>query len=162
MGFLDMFKKGGQKDLPEEKQIKTVDVEYQIQGMFALRDEELLTALRCNPDFELSTQDLIEKGYAGKRVYRFEPGYRYGVTLVPEPKNPHDKNAVMVQINGNKVGYIPREEALDVKKALKKGLITGARCYIRGGPTRRIFENGTSMANSYDFEPVVTLTVIKQ
>ncbi|MGF2950070.1 HIRAN domain-containing protein [Microbacterium alcoholitolerans] len=31
--------------------------------------------------------------------------------LVPEPTNPHDKNAVMVQINGQHVGYLEKETA---------------------------------------------------
>ena len=32
--------------------------------------------------------------------------------LVPEPSNPHDPNAVMVQIDGKLVGYLPRDEAV--------------------------------------------------
>lgn len=32
--------------------------------------------------------------------------------LVPEPDNPHDKNAVSVQINGLKVGHLSRVDAL--------------------------------------------------
>ena len=32
--------------------------------------------------------------------------------LVPEPSNPHDPKAVMVQIDRKLVGYLPREEAV--------------------------------------------------
>ena len=32
--------------------------------------------------------------------------------LVPEPANPHDPNAVMVQIDGRLVGYLPRADAV--------------------------------------------------
>ena len=32
-------------------------------------------------------------------------------TLVPEPKNPHDRNAVAVTLAGFTVGYLPREDA---------------------------------------------------
>ena len=32
--------------------------------------------------------------------------------LVPEPENPHDPNAVMVQIRERLVGYLPREAAV--------------------------------------------------
>jgi len=35
-------------------------------------------------------------------------------TLVPEPSNPHDPNAVAVVIDGHHVGYIPRELAAGV------------------------------------------------
>jgi hypothetical protein len=31
---------------------------------------------------------------------------------VPEPGNPHDPNAVMVQIRGRLVGYLPRDAAV--------------------------------------------------
>jgi hypothetical protein len=40
--------------------------------------------------------------------------------LVPEPSNPHDSNAVMVQIDGKLVGYLPREEAVAYGPALKE------------------------------------------
>ena len=32
--------------------------------------------------------------------------------LVPQPANPHDHNAVMVQIDGRLVGYLPRAPAV--------------------------------------------------
>lgn len=32
--------------------------------------------------------------------------------LVPEPANPHDRNAVMVQIDGRLVGYLPSAAAV--------------------------------------------------
>lgn len=32
--------------------------------------------------------------------------------LVPEPDNPHDPNAVRVEIDGHLVGYLPRAEAV--------------------------------------------------
>ncbi|MEK6228650.1 MAG: HIRAN domain-containing protein [Actinomycetota bacterium] len=40
--------------------------------------------------------------------------------LVPEPSNPHDPNAVMVQIDGKLVGYLPRDEAAAYGPALNE------------------------------------------
>ncbi len=40
--------------------------------------------------------------------------------LVPEPSNPHDPNAVMVQIDGRLVGYLPRHEAVAYGATLRK------------------------------------------
>ena len=41
-------------------------------------------------------------------------GYRYGlreyVALVPEPDNPHDKRAIMIQAERMCLGYVPRGE----------------------------------------------------
>ena len=36
--------------------------------------------------------------------------------LVPEPKNPHDKNAVRVDVDGLPIGYIPRDKAREAKR----------------------------------------------
>ncbi len=64
--------------------------------------------------------------------------------LVPEPSNPHDPNAVMVQIDGRLVGYLPREEAVAYGPALEELGARGrtglceARIAGRGG------ESGTS------------------
>ncbi len=38
--------------------------------------------------------------------------------LIHEDDNPHDSNAVCVEINGYKVGYLPREDALNYRKQL--------------------------------------------
>jgi len=40
--------------------------------------------------------------------------------LVPEPSNPHDPNAVMVQIDGKLVGYLPRDDAVAYGPALRE------------------------------------------
>lgn len=38
--------------------------------------------------------------------------------LCREPNNPHDPNAVRVEVNGATVGYVPRDMAPDVQEAL--------------------------------------------
>ena len=47
-------------------------------------------------------------GTAGGDVVRIE----VEASLVPEPDNPHDPNAVMVQISERLVGYLPRDAAV--------------------------------------------------
>jgi hypothetical protein len=43
--------------------------------------------------------------------------------LVPEPDNPHDENAVRVDIDYRRVGYLSREDAIEYNRRLfKKGL----------------------------------------
>lgn len=41
-------------------------------------------------------------------------------TLVPEPKNPHDRNAVKVIVRGEHVGYVPGEASAQVAAACKR------------------------------------------
>lgn len=59
--------------------------------------------------------------------YRGEDAYRalkYAsndsiITLVAEPTNPHDKNAVKVMLDDIHIGYIPRDNSYSVAKNLK-------------------------------------------
>jgi hypothetical protein len=57
--------------------------------------------------------------------------------LVPEPQNPFDPNAVMVMIQGQKVGYLMRDDAPRYLKALaaigRHGDIASVRAKIVGG-----------------------------
>jgi hypothetical protein len=44
-----------------------------------------------------------------------------GVTLTREPDNPHDANAVRVDWNGRKLGYLPRAENRAVAAEMDRG-----------------------------------------
>lgn len=124
---------------------------------FLKSDEELFDVLSLNPDFELSTADLVEKGYAGKSVYRFYSTYKYDVTLMPDPKNKADKNAVKILLSGKFYGYVNKNDAPTVLKLIKKNAIEGLQLRHSGGPVRRIYADSRSSASRY--EPEVTLTI---
>lgn len=64
------------------------------------------------------------------------------VKLVPEPSNKEDRNAVMVQIAGEKVGYISRYDNRHVKDILSHRTIIFISAFICGGPYKVISENG--------------------
>ena len=52
-----------------------------------------------------------------------------------EPTNPYDANAVVVKIEGRKVGYLPREQAARISAQMRADGIAFAACEarIRGG-----------------------------
>ena len=109
-----------------------------------------------NPDWRKTGKALVAAGYAGKRVFR----YTYinkPVKLIPEPQNPHDPNAVMVQIAGEKVGYISAEEAPHVNDVLKHRNIIYISGFIGGGDQKYIEEDGTF--ERYDGEPYVHVRI---
>lgn len=56
-------------------------------------------------------------------------------TIELEPTNPLDQNAVAVKINGRKVGYLERDQALRVGAQMREDGIDTSRCRarIRGG-----------------------------
>ena len=49
------------------------------------------------------------------------------LTLVRERDNPHDANAVRVEWNGSRLGYIPRRENADVARQMDRGAPVKAR-----------------------------------
>ena len=73
--------------------------------------------------------------YSG-RIYR----YNYinkPVKLVAEPHNKHDKNAVMVIIAGELVGYVPADMCKQVKNILK-GEVKYISSFIGGGHYKQV------------------------
>jgi hypothetical protein len=71
------------------------------------------------------------------------PDLRQGdeLTLVREPENAFDANAVRVEWRGRKLGYVPRRENAALAWALDRGEILRARvsrCEWHPNPARRI------------------------
>jgi len=64
--------------------------------------------------------------HAGKTLW---PQMRVGdaLTLIREPHNPHDANAVRVEWRGHKIGYVPRRENADVARFMDGGQALAAR-----------------------------------
>lgn len=50
-----------------------------------------------------------------KYQYAFRPKH---ATLIPDPQNPHDPNAIGVYVNDERVGYVPKSHCTHVKKIL--------------------------------------------
>ena len=64
--------------------------------------------------------------YDGKTLWdEMKPGDT--LTLVRERDNAHDANAVRVEWNGNRLGYIPRRENGDVARQMDRGAPVKAR-----------------------------------
>lgn len=49
------------------------------------------------------------------------------LTLVREPQNPHDSNAVRVEWKGQPLGYVPRRDNSDVARQMDRGVPAQAR-----------------------------------
>ncbi|MBV7434143.1 HIRAN domain-containing protein [Cardiobacteriaceae bacterium TAE3-ERU3] len=76
--------------------------------------------------FRPAPQPIVERvPIAGLQYYRANDLVQFmdrgdTLDLVQEPGNPHDPNAIMVEWRHNKIGYIPSEEAKNVRKLLKR------------------------------------------
>lgn len=85
-----------------------------------------------NPDYNLSKAELKEDGPSDERIfqYYFTPKK---VELVPEPENEYDSNAVMVIVDGEKIGYIKKGSCSHVKNLLASDKILRIEAEIGGG-----------------------------
>lgn len=143
--------KAQEKSAPD----KTITETFDVAGTHYCIKNIMKLATR-NPDWRKTGKALVAAGYAGKRVFR----YTYinkPVKLIPEPQNPHDPNAVMVQIAGEKVGYISAEEAPHVNDVLKHRKIIYISGFIGGGDQKYIEEDGTFERR--DAEPYVHVRI---
>lgn len=73
---------------------------------------------------------------------RFGVSFPCTALLVPEPENPHDVNAVRVEIQGKKVGYIAREGTSAARRLINRrgdGRSLAVNAEIVGG-----WDDGTS------------------
>lgn len=137
MGLLNSFikKVALSKKEPEyrEKTFCVVGVRYYLDN---------LQKLSCaDPNYRKSSKTLISDGVVSKRIYQ----YTYinkPVKLIPEPHNPHDKNAVAVHIAGELVGYISADEAPEVRSILASD-VKFVSSFISGGKYKVVHPDGT-------------------
>ena len=54
-------------------------------------------------------------------------GRRVDAVLMPEPDNPYDRNAIAVLVDGQKVGYLPRESASRLLPGLRRLMTTAGK-----------------------------------
>lgn len=58
-------------------------------------------------------------------------GFDCVAVLVPEPNNPHDPNAIMVQVEARLVGYLSREDAVRYQELITDALPRLIQCDAR-------------------------------
>ena len=98
----------------------------------------LLASLLCavlagNPAAAESIRILVQRSpLAGSQYYAldtFWDGIRVGdpLTLIREPDNRHDRNAIRVEWRGHKLGYVPRAQNAAVAAAMDAGDRLSAR-----------------------------------
>lgn len=82
---------------------------------------------------ELRTQIVGSQYHEGARAAILELARGEELALLREKDNRFDKNAVAVlDVCGQKLGYIPRQDAPSVARILDTGLAVTARCRVKG------------------------------
>lgn len=118
----------------KEETFRAVGTTYYLQNIGKLATP--------NPDWKKTGKSLANQGHAGGRVYRFSYVNK-PVNLILENDNPHDHNAVMVQVAGEKVGYISADEAPHVREILSRRSVQFISAFVGGGDYKEIHEDGT-------------------
>lgn len=93
-------------------------------------------------DFEVVGESFYQGALDSICGGKCEDGHekRVTATLRPEPNNLHDRNAVAVVVNGQKVAHLSREDARDFHRDMKRlglaGKEASCRAVITGGWAR--------------------------
>ena len=91
-----------------------------------------------NDDYNLSMEEMVED-HEDERVYQYDFYVKAG--LVPEPDNPYDPNAIMVQADGLCIGYVPKGSTSHILKLMASGRIQSMDLKIGGGRYKEVVEN---------------------
>lgn len=149
MALKDLFKRSQPKTavaapvstLPKEPGLHKED--FYVVGVNYCT-ENIMKLSTAEPDWKTSAKKIVEDGKAGQKIFRYS-FVNKPVKLIPEPGNANDKNAVIVQIAGEKVGYISRDDNVHVLEILQKGSIKYITASIRGGEYKVVSLDGTSI-----------------
>lgn len=83
------------------------------------RIEEIRKANNLNKTFKF---ELTGTHLSKNRKFFETEGYEFlEVSIVPEPNNKHDKNAIAVLFENRNIGYVPRDRQKGVLKLLESG-----------------------------------------
>lgn len=124
-------------EAPEKK--KLIKEDFAVTGVPYYK-ENIMKLACTNTDWKKHTKTLLSEGKT--KVYRYNFVYK-PVKLIPEPENEYDVNAVFVQIAGEKVGYIGREENIHVKDILDNRSVKYISAFVGGGDYKLVFTDGS-------------------
>jgi len=89
-----------------------------------------------NPDYDLTKRELIEQ-CLDEKVWQYT--FDVKAALVPEPDNPDDPKAIMVQANGLCIGYVPKGSTGHIRKLMESGRIKSMDLDIGGGKYKEVY-----------------------
>lgn len=154
----------------EHNKGQIVTKEFRVAGT-SYNQDTLMEFADENEDYYLSKRERFElvSGLSDDREWLYE-FCKPSVELIPEPENEHDPNAIRVEFNGKKAGYVPKEYCKKVKSMLSaEGCSVSA--VIGGGPFRDMilhedFDGDEERISDYDLiddeTPISAKIVITQ
>lgn len=124
---------------PEEQSTDRITT-YEVKGVFNYEKDIFNHLMEENPEYEYSKRDLIDACIVGDPVYKWVPE-QLPATLVPEPENPYDPNAIKVMVGDILIGYIPKGKTAEVKNLMDEGRLLNVSYEITGGKYKLVTED---------------------
>lgn len=100
--------------------------------------DNIIAVANENPDYDLTKRELIEE-CPDEKVWQYY--FIVKGELVPEPDNPYDPNAIMVQADGRCIGYVPKGSTSHIRKLMESGRIQSMSLDIGGGKYKEVYED---------------------
>ena len=123
------------------------------------REKAVLAAMPKNNEY-VSAKKTMEMGNAGKPIYKRNRLEATG-TLVPEPNNKQNKNAIMVKCGIHHIGYIFDSDLQKVWGILKNAKIDHIHVSVHGGPYHVISGKGEETKCEMKLRGTVTIGYYK-
>lgn len=114
-----------------------MEYNYYVAGT-SYREENLEMMLTRNPDFDETKAYLLDHYGEDDSIYRYNRHYTSDIKFTPEPTNPHDPNAIRIDVDGNFVGYVKRGSTGRIRNLLNTPGVS-VRAEVYGGPYRYVY-----------------------
>lgn len=136
----------------EEPKKKNRFYHFHAAGVYYHKNDIVENLLFENSEYDLKKSEIIDFSMVDEYIYKYEKYFGI-VELVPEPDNPHDKNAIKVIVDNVHVGYVPADITEKVKNILDTKDIVKIDCEIYGGPYKVLPDEDSSIERgSTDFK----------
>ena len=119
---------------------KTVYEWYPVAGAFAHEDDIFHNLMRHNAEYDYSKADMIDYCQTDTPIYKWVPK-DLPVSLVPEPDNKYDHNAIRIEVGGILIGYIPKRECKKIREHIDADRIVNVTYYATGGVYKTLTED---------------------
>ena len=123
-----------------------MEYNYYVAGT-SYREANLERMLSRNPDFDAPKSYILDHYGEGDYVYRYHRYYTSDIKFTPEPTNPHDPNAIRIDVDGNFVGYVKRGSTGRIRNLLNTPGVS-VRAEVYGGPYRYVYVDDNGNANA--------------
>ena len=143
----------------KKKKLKSLHLtqpeKYQVAGV-SYHQDAVRFLLKESADWNKTGEQLVKEKKVGQKIYRYERLYAYA-SLVPEPTNKHDKNAIKVIVSDQHIGYIGQNENIHVGSILRDPAPKRVIADIYGGDYKVVSYDGEETKLESIISAIVTI-----